>query len=334
MKRQIWATALAVACGLPAAPAANGAAGAEPQGQRGAEQTERISRTIRIGPGGRLVVSNLAGNIVVTGGGGDEVSIEAVKRTRGSRADLDAVEVVIQDRPGRVTIETEYEGRRGRGRGIQVAVDFTITVPAETDVDMESLSGTLRVTGVRGVVRGETMSGDVVAIKSPRLAQAETVSGTIDLSDAELDGDLEASSMSGDIRARGLKARRIQLSTVSGEIRVSDVSSERLEMQSMSGNLGFAGPLSRSGRYSLSSHSGSVRLEVGDAAGFELNASSFSGSVRSDIPVTPAGGNGRAGTGPRRGRGPAGRGVHGVVGDGSAVLDVRTFSGDINITRR
>src|SRR5207253_3718210 len=52
---------------------------------RGAEQTERFSRKIRIGRNGSLNVGNISGDIAVTGGRGDEVSSEAVKQERGYR---------------------------------------------------------------------------------------------------------------------------------------------------------------------------------------------------------------------------------------------------------
>src|SRR4029450_2229238 len=54
----------------------------------GQDQTERVSRKVRVGRDGRVTIANISGDIVVTGGGGDEVSIEAVKRTRGDRSEL------------------------------------------------------------------------------------------------------------------------------------------------------------------------------------------------------------------------------------------------------
>src|SRR4051812_14631979 len=46
------------------------------------EVTERFSRTVRLGRDGTFDISNLAGTIVVTGGGGNDVTIDAIKRTR------------------------------------------------------------------------------------------------------------------------------------------------------------------------------------------------------------------------------------------------------------
>jgi hypothetical protein len=67
-----------------------------------------------------------------------------------------------------------------------------------------------------------------------------------------------------------------------------------------------------------------------DGAGFELNANSFSGSIRSDFPVTLGPTSSRTDRG-RRGPEHA---THAVFGDGSATLNLRTFSGDIVLTKR
>src|SRR2546430_13412166 len=65
---------------------------------RGPEQTEQFSRKVKIGRDGRVSVSNIAGDITVTGGGGDEVSIEATKRTRGDRSELASLQIIVEDR--------------------------------------------------------------------------------------------------------------------------------------------------------------------------------------------------------------------------------------------
>ena len=44
-----------------------------------------ILAKVKIGRDGRFSLANIAGDIIVTGGSGDEVSIEAVKRTRGDQ---------------------------------------------------------------------------------------------------------------------------------------------------------------------------------------------------------------------------------------------------------
>jgi DUF4097 and DUF4098 domain-containing protein YvlB len=91
----------------------------------------------------------------------------------------------------------------------------------------------------------------------------------------------------------------------------------------VSGDVDFAGSFARNGRYELSSHSGSVQAAVSGNVGFELEATSFSGSVRSDIPL-------KAQSTSRQSR----QSLQGVYGDGSAILELSTFSGSIVLTKR
>jgi DUF4097 and DUF4098 domain-containing protein YvlB len=120
----------------------------------------------------------------------------------------------------------------------------------------------------------------------------------------------------------------MQLTTVSGNLRVENLQSDRLMARAVSGNIEYVGDLARNGRYEFVSHSGDIRLTLSGATGFEVQANSFSGTVRSDFPVTRRGaeGNARAGA--------AARGIRGAFGDASAMLVLRAFSGNISISRR
>src|SRR5580704_15165101 len=86
-------------------------------------RTEQFSRKVKIARDGRLTVSNTAGDIIVTTGSGDEVSIDATKRARAG-ANLADVEIEVTDRAGRIDVRTDttvLSGFRGNG----VSVDFT-----------------------------------------------------------------------------------------------------------------------------------------------------------------------------------------------------------------
>jgi len=93
----------------------------------GPEQTERFSRKIRIGRDGRFTLNNIAGEITVTPGSGDEVSIEAVKRTRGDKSELATVQIIVDDRAGRVDVRTEYD--RTASTAIAAATPYRSTTP-------------------------------------------------------------------------------------------------------------------------------------------------------------------------------------------------------------
>jgi DUF4097 and DUF4098 domain-containing protein YvlB len=301
----------------------------------GPEQTERFSRKVKIGRDGRVSLANIAGDIMVTGGTGDEVSIEAVKRTRGDRSELASVHIDVAERAGRVEVQTTHTLRRDR-----VSVDYTVSVPAATSLEIHSISGSIKVTGVRGTVRAETISGDVTATDTPKLEAAKSTSGNVSISGVSIEGELSVGSLSGTVTARNIKAHGLDLGSVSGNVMVADVTCDRLGAKSVSGSIEYAGTLNKAGRYEITSHSGTVRLTLTNPPGFELNANSFSGSVRSDFPMTIGGSassSATSTTGDRNGRRRvvvSNRTMRATYGDGSATLTIRTFSGDIVISKK
>jgi DUF4097 and DUF4098 domain-containing protein YvlB len=154
------------------------------------------------------------------------------------------------------------------------------------------------------------------------------VSGNVTAKEVEGSGNLTLGTVSGTVVATGLKARSLDCGSVSGGIQLSGIQVERLLAKSVSGSIEFAAVLSRGGRYDLSSHSGDIRIVLASQTGFELDASTFSGSVRSDFPVTmrAEGGN--------RERRDSNRSIRGSFGDASALLSLKTFSGTVVITRK
>lgn len=295
----------------------------------GPEQTERFSKKIKLGRDGRVSVQNIAGNITVTAGAGEDMSIEAVKRARGDQGQLASVHIDVDERSGRVDVRTTHTAQNDR-----VSVDYTIVVPASASVDVKSISGDLKVSGAHGTVRAETVSGNVTATDAPRLESAKTVSGDVLLTGVAADGDLAAGSVSGNLTAKGLKARGLDLGSVSGDVNLSDVTCERLSVKSVSGNVEYAGGIVKAGRYEINSHSGDVRLVLANPAGFELNASSFSGTIRSELAMTIGGDADQRGRDGRRRDMLNSHAMHATFGDGSATLTVRTFSGNVTISKR
>ncbi len=310
-------------------------AGAYQGRDRGQRQTERFTRKVRLGRDGRVTIQNISGDIVVTAGSGDEVSIDAVKRAR-DQSRLSDVRVIVDDRPGRVDVRTEYEQFRGdRDRG-GVSVDYTVVVPAGASVELKSISGNVKATGVRGAVRAESVSGNVVTSDTPNVEAAKTISGDVTLDGITTEGNLSIGSVSGNVHARNVKARGLDLGSVSGDVMLTDVACERLSAKSVSGGFEYTGSLARGGVYDVNVHSGTVRFVLANPAGFELTANTFSGSIRSDLPLTFGGSSSSNSSSDRDGRrrGVSSRSLRGTFGDGSATLTLRTFSGDIVIARR
>jgi hypothetical protein len=299
--------------------------------RNGPEITDRFTRTVRLGRDGTLDVSNVAGVMVITGGGGNDVTIDAVKRTRNQnqdegRARLNEVQIQVTEANNRVEVRTEHP----RDERVTVIVDYTIGVPQGASVTARNVSGDVKVTNVRGELRVENVSGSVEVSGGRQLASVRSVSGNVTINDSEAGEFLSLRTVSGGQVLKGLRARRIDVNTVSGDVQFDNASIERADMKSVSGNIDLTGQLARNGRYEIATHSGDVRLAIADI-GFEVEANTFSGDFRSDYAVTMRGGDDPGGRGPRR---RPNRTVRGTYGDGSAILDLRSFSGDIAIVKR
>ena len=296
-----------------------------------AEQTERTTRTFRGGQ--ELLLGNVAGDITITRGG-NEITVEVIETARG-RDDADAkemlqlVEVEIVERNNRVEVRTRYpqgdEMRRNNRRNVNVWVNYNVTAPAGSRVRATSISGSIVARDIRGEVSAESVSGTVRIINGGRVASAKSISGNVEVIESEIDGSLNASTASGSVLLRKIKARQVEAGSISGDVVLEDVDAAQVEGQTVSGSVKFGGALTRGGRYEFTSHSGSVTAALGGNAGFEIEATSFSGSIRSDFSFGTSGDN-------ERGR--SRRSLRGVVGDGSSVVELTTFSGSIVIAKR
>ena len=295
------------------------------------EQTSRETKTVKIGADGELSLSNISGDIVVTRANGSDATIEIVKSARARTADeareqLGLVNVTVTERAGRAEVKTVYpagdEMRRNNRRNINVSVAYSVAAPAGTRLTMNSISGSIRVSDIKGDVSANSISGTVRIANGGRIAAAKSISGDVEIIDTQTDGAIDVQSVSGGVTLRKVTARRIEVGSVSGAVAIQDIQCDRVEAHSISGGVEFGGTLAKGGRYELNSHSGDVRVVLAGSTGFELEANSFSGNIHSDLPLKMQGDMSRR------------RSVQAVYGDGSAILNVTTFSGSVVISRK
>ncbi len=295
-----------------------------------ASQTDKETRTFATGATGEFSVDNLSGDIRVVPGSGKEVTVEITRHSRG-RTDADAKAGLT-----RVRIETTHRGDRATARtvypqnerqpGYSVSVDYVVTAPAGTRVTVKTLSGDVTVGAMTGDLTAHTTSGDVVITGATRVMHATTVSGDVTLQNCSAADVLDASTMSGDVTGTNLKARRVELHTVSGTVSGRNVMAQSAKLHSLSGDVTFDGDLAAGGRYEFSTHSGTVRLALDGRTGFSIEATSYSGSVKSDLPLKVE----STGSGTRR----SNRNMRGTFGDGSATVSATSFSGSVVVVKR
>lgn len=272
----------------------------------------RVEKTVPADRDARIDITNLAGEVTVTGWDRSEVTVE------GEVAN--SVEEVVVDSTGRhVTIEVVVPSGR-RNRNDHATAILTVRVPTAAQVDVSTVSARIYGSGLTGGVEAASVSGDIAIGDGATTVKAESVSGSVGV--GRCSGRVEAASVSGRVSVAGATGR-IEASTVSGnvEVRGADLSSVALE--AVSGSLFFSGALSPRGRLEAGSHTGDVILELDSTANVTVEANTFSGRIANALGS------------------PARRSGHGLgselafrLGNGSGRVVVETFSGDVTIRPR
>jgi hypothetical protein len=208
-------------------------------------------------PGDLLEIKGISGDIQASASLDQEIVVKWTKR--GQQDDPASVSVQVVQHANGITICAVYPDVPGQPdneclpgdfghmatQDIDVDVDFTVTVPAGVDFRGRTISGDINADHLRGDVEGATVSGDV-SITTSELAEASTISGSIEASIGRSDWD-----------------RDLAFTTVSGSLSVSIPANTNAEVPvlhdgSIRGTLGSGGALLR-----LSTVAGSVRLRRG-----------------------------------------------------------------------
>jgi len=284
--------------------------------------SDMVERTFNVGAKGALDISNLSGNIVITGVPGEEIRVKAERQVWGD--DAKGITIDASTTPGRVEVRTLFGKHKNKAE-----VDYTVEVPFETSVTAHSLSGDIKVVKVRGDLQLDTTNGNIETMGTPRLVRLKSFSGNVVVTDAGAADVLSASTVSGDLMVKSLKARGVDMVTVSGDLTLSGAWCERAQLRTVNGDVTFSGGVVRGGRYEFNSHSGDISLYLAGNQGFELSATTFSGELHTELPLKMVT---RPDPGIPEGV-PHSQDIRGTFGDGGALLLVKTFSGDVSLSK-
>jgi len=285
---------------------------------------EKFARTESLDQNGKVSISNISGKVDVRTWNKAEVQIDAVKRSEASsmekakeNAGLVNIEVIKEGNA--VMIKTKYPEERIRRRGMNVSVSYVLTIPVTAALRVENMSGAVDVRGTAGSINIDVMSGAVRLADVSGSVECSTESGAITLGGGT--GAVSLKTISGGIEAQNIKGS-IEAETVSGGITLMNVrEAKSVRAKTTSGGIECETDILPSGRYSFDVLSGSITLSLPPSANFDLDAEAFSGSIRTDFPVTVSGR-----VSPRE--------LRGTIGSGGAVVRVKCFSGTIVIKKK
>ena len=232
-----------------------------------------IDQTRPLDPTGRVQIENLKGRIHIRAWDQPQVKIS------GSLGE-GVEKLIVEGDRGNLVVRVQYPKNSGWGGNKTGPTDLVLLVPLRAELDIESVSADVDVSGVAPATLSiESVSGNVVLAGAPREVDVETVSGDQRLTVNS--ADVQAESVSGDLVLRGRMNGEINTETVSGNIDVI-VNGERvseLSANTVSGDADIRAGLASKGEIKLESVSGDLVLVLPKDVSAEVRGSSFSGDL-------------------------------------------------------
>lgn len=264
----------------------------------------RTDETVPVTKGTRLVIDNMAGEVVIRSWDRDQLRVQARHSTR----------TTIGIRPRGTNLVVSGSSSHGPTGSI----DYEITAPAWMAVKIDGPYNFITVDGVQGEVVAETVRGDIIIKGGTGFVSAESVEGEVIVEGAR--GRINVSSVNEGITVTGASGQ-IVAESVNGSIRMTKIESTSVEAGTVNGNIIYEGNAARGGKYRFTTHNGTVTVAVPESSDATFTVRTYQGSFNSDLPT--------------KCDSPTNRGKRAVctIGNGNAEFELESFGGSIRLRK-
>jgi DUF4097 and DUF4098 domain-containing protein YvlB len=248
----------------------------------------------------RLELSNVAGDIAITGSADGKVHVHADVRVSGMGfgSPQKRLDDILANPPVELKGDTLRVGK-DVNRMHSVSIAYTVEVPRETTVSSASVSGSQSVRNVRGPVQAASVSGAVRAEDIGREVRLTSTSGSItaencgdDVRASSVSGNVTVSKAMGDVLAHTISGNvevnnpggRVDADTSSGSVEVRGANGDA-KAHATAGRVMVQGNPSGNSYWELKTVSGSVNIGVPSNANFHLSANAVSGQISAQVPI-------------------------------------------------
>jgi DUF4097 and DUF4098 domain-containing protein YvlB len=269
-----------------------------------------FDRQVPAQPRGVVEISNVTGNIEVSGWDRTEVSVHA--ELVGGAEGVD-----VSSEGGHTSIKVRQPALYGNG-----PARLQVKIPKDSELDVSAVSADVGTSGVLGVQRLSTVSGKITAEIAAADVELKTVSGSVQVKGHGQPARLRASTVSADVHVEH-GGGDIEAGTVNGALIVSVDGARSVRAHTTSSAVRVEGTLARSATVEASSVSGNLTVRAGADGGFGYEVSSFSGTISDCFNVSPE--HTKYGPGSR---------LEGTRGDGAGRVRVKTMSGNVELCDR
>lgn len=274
-----------------------------------------LSKDVR--PTARITIDNTKGEVTVTAWDRNQVQVTGSLGDGARPLQLDGDER---------TVDIRVEGDDKRGSWFSWGNDtrmqpsvLNVRVPRAATLDVHVVSAPVILDGLEGgKVSVDSVSGRIRAnVRAPEV-DMQSVSGSIELAGKTGKADLQ--TVSGDITAPNV-GDSLDAQTVSGRMMIGGGPWKDANFSTVSGDTRIQGGVQPNGKLTVDSMSGDVEVALPANTSARLEASTFSGDLRSDF-----------GSPSREDDGP-GKQLKTTIGGGSATIHLEAFSGDVKVRK-
>jgi DUF4097 and DUF4098 domain-containing protein YvlB len=292
-------TGLAIALTLAQPPAPGRVEGTARQP---APQTDE---TIAVQRGGRLVVNNFAGEVIVRTWEKDALRVVARHQPRTR----------VSIRPGSSGVSISSSGSMG-----PASVDYEITAPVWMPLRIEGTYNFVNVEGTQAEILANTVRGDVIIKGGAGVVTAKSVEGEVQIAGAR--GKVTASSVNEKVSVTDTTGD-ISAESVNGSITMTGIDAKIVDATSVNGTIIYEGKLADGGHYSLGTHNGDIILGLPETPNATFTFRTYQGSINTDFALEGYSPSQR----------PRGRRITGTIGNGSADVNLESFGGSIRLRK-
>ena len=277
-----------------------------------AQQT--ITKRATVAADATVEVSNVQGSVEIVAWDKNEVELVAELESDKDQLEFEAT-------PRKVRIEVDRPDHR-YGRDNEEAY-LTVRVPRGARLDIDTVSATITVAGVRGDQHLQSVSGEVGTQAFDAPVSAASVSGEVTITGNGGKAAVKTENVSGTSTVTGVRGI-LEGEVVSGEINATIAAAERISLSSVSGEVVVNAQLGSAAQVELESVSGTLTLNLKPPVHADFDIESFSGDIevcfgpksRSTSKYTP------------------GSELVFTQGNGGARVELQTLSGEIQVCDR
>jgi hypothetical protein len=269
----------------------------------------RIEKSLKLQPKGRFELDSDEGSVTVTGSAAAGAHIVIT-------SDRDDIEELFefQFEEGASLARVTCRRRHWGGWSRNISLHFEVEVPAETQTEIRTGGGGVKLFGLRDGSELRTSGGSIEVSGLGGNLDAHTSGGPIRL--REVTGEARIETSGGGIEVASLEGS-LRAHTSGGPIHIDRVTGY-VEARTSGGpvHVNFGRGNARGG--DVESSGGSIEVAVDPSVNLDIDASTSGGSVSTDLPLRVVG---RIST----------SSLHGSLGSGGETLRLHTSGGSIHI---